>query len=160
MIEPEMISRVFERNLYVIKRQVAGMTHEDCLLQLPFRGNCFNWVLGHILVSRESALKYLDQEPLMSENQIERYSRDSDPILEDGPGVINLSELLEILEKSQELMENCLEELSEKDMRRLLGTKNPTPLGDRLEFLGWHEGYHVGQMEYLRQLAGKDDKVI
>ena len=33
-------------------------------------------------------------------------------------------------------------------------------LGERLFFLYFHETYHAGQTEYLRQLAGKDDKVI
>jgi hypothetical protein len=26
--------------------------------------------------------------------------------------------------------------------------------------LYWHEAYHTGQTEYLRQLAGKDDCVV
>ena len=33
-------------------------------------------------------------------------------------------------------------------------------LGEQLSFLSWHETYHVGQTEALRQLAGKNDKVI
>ena len=30
----------------------------------------------------------------------------------------------------------------------------------RLQSLLWHETYHVGQLELLRQLAGTDDKVL
>jgi hypothetical protein len=37
---------------------------------------------------------------------------------------------------------------------------NPRPLGGFLAFLDWHESYHVGQLELLRQLAGKVDKII
>jgi|GEM_PF-5021639 len=33
-------------------------------------------------------------------------------------------------------------------------------VGAQLSFLSWHETYHTGQTEYLRQLAGKDDQVI
>jgi hypothetical protein len=33
-------------------------------------------------------------------------------------------------------------------------------LGGVLAFLNWHEAYHVGQLELLRQLAGKNDQVI
>ncbi len=36
----------------------------------------------------------------------------------------------------------------------------PRSVGAWLHFLLWHETYHVGQMEYLRQLAGVNDKVI
>ena len=32
--------------------------------------------------------------------------------------------------------------------------------GEQIAFSNWHETYHVGQLELLRQLAGKDDKVI
>jgi uncharacterized damage-inducible protein DinB len=43
------------------------------------------------------------------------------------------------------------------EVQSFLGT---TTLGQLIFFLYWHESYHTGQPEYLRQLAGKDDKVI
>jgi hypothetical protein len=33
-------------------------------------------------------------------------------------------------------------------------------VGKQITFLQWHETYHLGQLEPLRQLAGKNDKVI
>jgi hypothetical protein len=33
-------------------------------------------------------------------------------------------------------------------------------IGERLTFANWYETYHVGQLEFLRQLAGKNDTVI
>jgi uncharacterized damage-inducible protein DinB len=33
-------------------------------------------------------------------------------------------------------------------------------VGEQLAFLHFHEAYHTGQTEMLRQLAGKNDKVI
>ena len=33
-------------------------------------------------------------------------------------------------------------------------------LADWVAFLHWHETYHVGQLELLRQLAGTNDKII
>ena len=35
-----------------------------------------------------------------------------------------------------------------------------TTLGQVVFFLYFHDTYHTGQLEALRQLAGKDDKVI
>jgi hypothetical protein len=35
-----------------------------------------------------------------------------------------------------------------------------TTRGARLFFYYFHETYHVGQTELLRQLAGRDDKII
>ena len=56
-MDKKMIQGLFETNYWVVTNQTKGLTHEDSLLQLPFRGNCLNWVLGHCLVSRESVLK-------------------------------------------------------------------------------------------------------
>ena len=58
----EMIMGLYETNHWVLTRQADGLTHEDSLLQLSFRGNCFNWVVGHVLVSRENVLKMLGIE--------------------------------------------------------------------------------------------------
>jgi hypothetical protein len=33
-------------------------------------------------------------------------------------------------------------------------------VGDRIAGLHWHETYHTGQLDILRQLAGKDDGVL
>jgi hypothetical protein len=33
-------------------------------------------------------------------------------------------------------------------------------VAEKIAFSHWHETYHVGQLELLRQLAGKNDKVI
>ena len=62
-MDAELITGIFEINYNVIKQQVDGLTHEDSLLQLPFRGNCLNWVLGHILVSRNRALTLIGDWP-------------------------------------------------------------------------------------------------
>lgn len=159
-MDPKSILKIFERNLFVLHRQIDGMSHEDSLLQLPFRGNCLNWVLGHIAVSRQTVLWRLDREQFMTEEQRNRYSRDSEPVLGEAPDIIQLEDLLEIMEKSQKGIEESLTSLSEEDLNREIGRTNLTPLGDALEFLAWHEAYHIGQTEYLRQLAGKDDKVI
>jgi len=49
-----------------------------------------------------------------------------------------------------------VEELA-REVQSFLGT---TTLGQLTFFLCWHESYHTGQTEALRQLAGKNDKVI
>jgi len=51
------------------------------------------------------------------------------------------------------------ESRSMDDLEQLIPDSDRT-IAERLRFLMWHETYHVGQTEYLRQLAGKGDKVI
>ena len=50
----EMIHDLYKTNHWVVTNQTDDLTHDDSLLQLPFRGNCLNWILGHILVSRHN----------------------------------------------------------------------------------------------------------
>lgn len=56
MIGPQQLAQAYARNTAIIKMQIEGLTHEESLLQPPFRANCLNWVLGHINVSRALAL--------------------------------------------------------------------------------------------------------
>ncbi len=160
-MDVNQLENVYKRNLIVIKRQLEGLTHTDSLLQLPFRGNCLNWVLGHIAGSRQMVLEVLGVESLMSERQMARYTREADPITEDGKDVMALEHIMDVMEKSQTLISEHVLALSQDDLEKEVGEEEQkTTLGRRIEFLAWHEAYHTGQTEYLRQLAGTDDKVI
>lgn len=155
----EMIHDLYKTNHYVLTRQVEGLTHEDSLLQLPFRGNCLNWVIGHVLVSRQGALDLLGIKSWWTEEEIARYKFDSAPITSaDDPAVLPLDRLIADFEKTQELLDDGFAEISDAQLAEK--DKRDRTVAQRLLFTAWHEGYHVGQTEYLRQLAGKDDKII
>ncbi len=159
MVTPDVISNTYERNLAVLKLQLDGLTHEDSLLQLPFRGNCLNYLLGHMAVSRQTVLGWMDQPLVVDADELALYQRDADAITGATDGVLEMSRLVEILDQSQAAIEATLAEMSAEDIAKVVNEKG-TQLWQRLEFLAWHEAYHVGQTEYLRQLAGMDDKVI
>ena len=122
--------------------------------------NCLNWVLGHLAYSRDQVLAMLGEAPLLDETG-DRYRRESDPITGEGPGVLPLERLLEVLHQGQERITATLaarpdEALGEEEQ---VGERTLT-LQERLHFAYFHETYHVGQTELLRALAGKTDKVI
>ena len=48
----ELIRQDYERNTWLILHTLEGLTHAESLLHLPFKANCLNWVLGHILAGR------------------------------------------------------------------------------------------------------------
>jgi uncharacterized damage-inducible protein DinB len=160
VITTQQLSEAFGRNVSLLKMQADGLSHADSLRQPPFRGNCLNWVLGHLAGNRDLILQALAAEPVMGA-AVSRYERESEPITGDGPGVLPLEELLAILTRSQEALAAALARTTEQDLAKEIQRGQRTmPLSERIFFLYFHETYHVGQTELLRQLAGVDDKVI
>ena len=157
MISANLITKHFGINYRVIQRQIEGLSHEDSLLQPPFRGNCLNWVLGHMVASRNGVLEALGQDRIWSEEEAAPYIPDSDPITGPDDPHHPFEKLVADFNQSQETIIAALEAASQADMDAVV---DETSIGERLTFLFWHEAYHVGQTEYLRQLAGKNDKVI
>ena len=161
MITATDLIESLERNLYIIKAQTQGLSHADSLLQLPFRGNCLNWVLGHLADNRNTLLRLLGEEAILGEAHARRYGYGSEPVCGDGDDILTLEQLLTALEQGQSALaarlQNATGEELAGEVQSFLGT---TTLGQLIFFLFWHESYHVGQPEFLRQLAGTDDKVI
>ena len=161
MITATDLIGVLERNLGIIKAQTQGLSHADSLLQLPFRGNCLNWVLGHIADNRNTMLRFLGEEAILSEAHVKRYEFNSEPVCGDAGDILTLEQLLMVLEQGQSALTARLLKMTVEDLARevqsFLGT---TTLGQLIFYLYWHESYHTGQTEALRQLAGKNDKVI
>lgn len=160
MIEPTLIITLLDRNYSVLKDQTDGLTHEDSLLQLPFRANCMNWVLGHILSSRSGFMIALGLTPIWTDEQRAIYLRGSAGITEaNADKAISLAVMLRDLDASQEQIAACLKTRTFADM--LLPSDRPNmTMGERLGHSVWHEAYHTGNTEALRQLAGTDDQVI
>ncbi len=161
MIQIQEMVEAFDRNWHIIQAQTEGLSHAQCLLQLPFRGNCMNWVLGHILDTRNNLLVAVGQEPILTKEESARYSHGSEPVCEDGEHVIPLERLLNLLQQGQERIASGLARLTSDDLaREVRDHRGEITLANRLFFLYFHETYHTGQTELLRQLAGTDDKVI
>jgi hypothetical protein len=161
MISKEQLAEGFALNLRLIKMQTAGLTHTDSLAQSPYNINCLNWVLGHIAVSRDRVLRLLDEKPLLNEVEILRYQTDSDPITEDGSDIIQLDRLLEILVTGQERIDAGFARLSDEELSQEIPVGERTvPLSIRLHGFYFHDTYHTGQTDLLRQVAGANDKII
>lgn len=152
---------IFEQDLSVIKKQTQGLTHEQSLLQPPVRGNCLNWVLGHILTNRQEVLEAVGAKGVLSAEQFKRYCYGSQPVCGDGPDIIRLEKLLEMLEESQVRLRQALSSVSAEVLaqERSLGP-NRMNCEELVYFLAWHDAYHTGQTELLRQLAGTNDHVM
>ncbi len=162
MITINNISAAFARNLEIIMMQTENLTHKQSLIQLPFRSNCLNWVVGHILTNRCNILQLLGAEDIRSEVNLDHYERESQPITADGKDVLKLEELLKHLEDSQERLEAVLEGETEESLQRTSPYRDrpERPVAYWIFFLYFHDCYHTGQTEIFRQAAGTDDKII
>lgn len=162
MITIQNLAEAYGRNLEIVKLQTEGLTQQDSLIQLPFRANCLNWVVGHILTNRCNILRLLGAEDLRPELNLDHYERESDPIQGTEEGVLVLSELITHLDTAQRRLAEVLEKETEKSLQRVAPYRDrpERPVAFWLFFLYFHDSYHVGQTEILRQAAGIDDKII
>lgn len=162
MIDPAALADAFDRNGWVVRAQTDGLTHEDSLVQTPYRINCLNWVLGHLLDGRGRVLELLGRDRVVPASETLRYVRESDPVLGEGPGVLRLSRLLEGIEASGAAISAALRALDTTAMAAEVdsGEGRWEPLGSLVHFQYFHDTYHAAQTDLLRQVAGVGDKVI
>jgi hypothetical protein len=150
MSEGKRLTESFQTTYWLIGKFAAGLTFEDSMAQLPFKANTFNWVLGHILVSRDRALSLLDQTPVLDPTDTKLYETGSTPVNEET--AVSLDRLLQSLDASQKALVGALEAVTTEALAELYDDQS---VGDRLAGLHWHETYHVGQLEILRQVSGE-----
>jgi hypothetical protein len=149
----ELIKQDFEWNVRLIKQLVEGITNEESVLQLPFPTNCMNWILGHILVGRNTVVEILNEESLWDEDVLVLYRSGSDPIREDSEAR-HWDVLLMDLDESQSRINKALELISESQMDEAVETsRGLKPIWQHLSGLHWHETYHIGQIEIMSQYA-------
>jgi uncharacterized damage-inducible protein DinB len=162
MISPNYLIRLYDRNVQIVKMQTEGLTQAESLVQLPFRANCMNWVVGHVVTNRHNVLKLLDGEYPMEAERVKRYTRESEAVHGEEEGVLALGELAALLEKAQAQIAERLAVITPEALERqtaFFGNRSMS-VAEWLLFFFFHDAYHVGQTEILRQAAGKDDKVI
>lgn len=160
MISKEQLIGAFDRNVKIVEMQAEGLDHADSLAQTDYEINCFNWTVGHLVATRDALMKTLGREPRFG-SKLDRYLRESEPIKEDGPGVVAFDELLGMLRDSQVDLSDALEAADDVFLQSEIevGGRTTTPTA-RVFFYFFHDSYHAGQTELLRQVAGMADSII
>jgi hypothetical protein len=136
-----------------LERNLEGLTEPEALATPAPGGHCVNWLVGHILLSRNRVHALLGLEPAWpaSLGSSEPYRRGSDGDL--GPDTPTLDALRAARERSQEQVLECLGRIG-PDRLAERATETMT-VAEQLSFLGFHEAYHVGQAGLSRRLLGK-----
>jgi predicted RNA polymerase sigma factor len=155
------LAQIYEFSYGAIQRNLDGLTHEDSMLSPEPAGNCINWVLGHMVTGRGLVLMLAGASPtVLTDDEAACYKRGSAALSADG-NAVELARLKSAFEETQQRLIPALQALSDatlsaevpEQFRRppLLGTA-----GQALVRLGYHEGYHNGQIGILRRMAGKE----
>ena len=79
----------------------------------------------------------------------------------EGDEAMTLDDLVSDLDKALEIIIAALEKIIPEKLETMTGEGDQKrSIGDMISFYIWHETYHIGQLELLRQLSGKGDKVL
>lgn len=145
---------------YALKTNTAEISHEESLIQPQGGGNCLNWVVGHIVATRNHVLGLLGKEPIWPAEKAERYRRGGEPITAEEDAVIPFDEMLADFDTSHEAIVAGLGEISDEELDVLVpwfGQDQPKAVA--LAGLVFHETYHLGQTGLLRRLVGREGAI-
>jgi hypothetical protein len=144
----------------VLNANLAGLTNEDSLVQPTPAGNCLNWVVGHLLASRNHMAAVLGLPPVWDETLAARYDRGTEPITRAEQAPARLEQILVEFNASQAPLVRALQAISEEQLSAkapFSPTSNPEEtVGSLLAVMLFHECYMVGQTGLLRRIAGKE----
>ena len=159
-MSPTTISRMFDINYRALLANLDGISGDEALIEPHPGGNCINWIVGHIVISRDIILGMLGQQPVFHNDRAVHYKRGAK--VENVSKLTPLSELLEALDASQKKLMAALEKLTEAEANKSISPAGSDPnltLIDQLAFLQFHEGYHIGQVGLLRRIVGKQGAI-
>ena len=141
---------------FVLTKNLEGITHAESLVPPPHGGNCLNWVLGHILASRNRIHGFLGEAPVLDEADAKTYARGS--ALTEPTRALALERMVDLLNRSQAAITARIEKITDEDFVQPAAhvlSGQPSNVGMQLAALQFHETYHAGQIGILRRVSGK-----
>ena len=161
MISKQEYIRMLEGNHGLIDMQIGGLSDAQSLIQPTHGGNCLRWVLGHLAENLIEILRLLGVEPTQEAEALKRFERNSKPIKGEEPGLLRLEEIMQLYCQLENWIFEKLKAMDESDFDKQIGAgEKKARLGWKLYFYAFHHHYHIGQLEYLRNLAGLTDPLI
>ncbi|MBA2668611.1 MAG: DinB family protein [Trueperaceae bacterium] len=141
------------RNLELLHRFAKDF--DDAASRTPIvpGGSHFAWLLAHLAVARDAMLERLGAERVWDAAAAERYKRGSDAAAHDPPPI---EEILRTLDRQGERLASAMQAV---DDAALAAPEGSGSVSDRLEFLIWHETYHLGQGALYRRAAGLESPI-
>lgn len=151
MSQTRLLSRLFEMNYEALFRNLDGITHEESLVAPVPAGNTINWLLGHILATRNRLHPLLGLADAWIPDLAHRYSG------REGAGwspatAVDLRSIESELARSQQQVMGAFDDMSSRNLATR--SNDGRTLGELLGFFHFHEAYHTGQIALVRRIAG------
>jgi len=141
-------------NQMTLTMLLKDVSEEDSLKSAT-RGNCINFILGHLIAGRGTILKNIGAEPVWLAAISPTYARGQNSF---PAGAKSIAELNTLLQDSFDALTTALAafepHLSEPCPERLPHIESGT-WADRIGSFICHEGYHSGQIGLTRRALGK-----
>lgn len=147
------LSKLYEVSYGALFRNLEGVTHEESLIDPRPAGNSMNWVLGHIVATRNRMLPILGAPMIWAPEHAFLYSGRDEAQWTTGKA-FHLDAIKTDLARSQQQLMAALDHLP--DQALVTPTETGQPLGEVIGFFHFHESYHGGQIALLRRIVGRE----
>jgi uncharacterized damage-inducible protein DinB len=154
-MDPEVLAFQFGVGAFVLERNLSGVSNEESLRLPTPGGNTMNWIVGHVVRTRNQALSLLGATPLFSDADFDAYGAGASQ----SAGALTLEELKRRFDALGPALGSALERAS---VQQLSSPAPFSPTGNSKETvatllasIAFHEAYHLGQTGLSRRLLGK-----
>jgi hypothetical protein len=144
----------FNQNANFLKKNVEGLTGDEWLRRPGDSANHALWIVGHVAWARSMLLKRLGED--WSKPWFSLCGRGAK--CEDSVGYPTPEEAMLVWDESCARLNGAMESVSAELLATPV-TQGPPSADGKLSgvvnFLAYHETYHVGQLAYVRSLLGR-----
>ena len=139
---------------FVVNRNTDGINHRDSLVHPQPDGKTFNWILGHMVRTRNEILELIGKKPFYPKSKFEVYT----PKGFSEAKALDVEELKSCFNTLQGELEEGIKSLSADKFNEpaTLRPDRKDTVGSILATVFWHEAYHAGQLGTMRRVIGKE----
>ncbi|MBN2423687.1 MAG: DinB family protein [Calditrichaceae bacterium] len=145
--------QIFNTKKEIVKDLISQLSKEEVYEVIGKANNSIYWIIGHLTGARLSMLKLLG---IKYDPGIDlHYFKKGSPHTTKGP---EFTLLMSQFEKAGEQLYSALEkadpEWLKKPMKYIVN-ENMVTVADNIQFLIFHEDYHIGQIALIIRMMGK-----
>ncbi|HUN88986.1 MAG TPA: DinB family protein [Terriglobales bacterium] len=162
LTEVDLLRQNAQVTAEILRKNVAGITHEESMRQPQPAGNCLNWVVGHLVFVYDQILPMVGQQPVFAKDELARYGRGTAPLVSSDEAK-DLGELMKAWDEACTRYDAGLAALTPEHLDAKSGVSprnNPNEtVRSLLGLVSFHQAYHTGQAGILRRMAGRERAV-